>query len=197
MPLRASSHPGSSNSPSCSALAWCSCWPGLSPSGESWKRTRSHGSADTLPLRQLHKGATFCVLTVQWHWRPLSRLHAAVATLQLSIKMRAGPWLVGYSAQVLNIITCVMDTRFLRIYSTFFMPANEWMYPIYDRRICKYLFCIHAKFDKHTSSTYYKPDAQSLKFCCKYQYGIFSQFRIQGFQKLKADWTHPLLVKSL
>ena len=40
MPLRASSHPGSPNSPSCSALAWYSCWPGLSPWGESWKRSR-------------------------------------------------------------------------------------------------------------------------------------------------------------
>ena len=40
MPLRASSHPGSPNCPSCSALAWYSCWPGLSPWGESWKRTR-------------------------------------------------------------------------------------------------------------------------------------------------------------
>ena len=40
MPLRASSHPGGPNSPSCSALAWYSCWPGLSPWGESWKRTR-------------------------------------------------------------------------------------------------------------------------------------------------------------
>ena len=40
MPLRASSHPGSPNSPSCSALAWYSCWPGLSPWGKSWKRTR-------------------------------------------------------------------------------------------------------------------------------------------------------------
>ena len=40
MPLRASLHPGSPNSPSCSALAWYSCWPGLSPWGESWKRIR-------------------------------------------------------------------------------------------------------------------------------------------------------------
>ena len=39
MPLRASSHPGSPNSPSCSALAWYSCWPGLSPWGESGDRT--------------------------------------------------------------------------------------------------------------------------------------------------------------
>ena len=40
MPLRASSHPGNPNCPSCSALACYSCWPGLSPWGESWKRTR-------------------------------------------------------------------------------------------------------------------------------------------------------------
>ena len=40
MPLRASSHPGSPNSLSCSALAWYSYWPGLSPWGESWKRTQ-------------------------------------------------------------------------------------------------------------------------------------------------------------
>ena len=40
MPLRASLHPGSPISPSCSALAWYSCWLGLSPWGESWKRTR-------------------------------------------------------------------------------------------------------------------------------------------------------------
>ena len=48
MPLRASSHPGIPNCPSCSAFAW----PGLSPSGGSGKRNpgRSHGCA--LPLRQ-------------------------------------------------------------------------------------------------------------------------------------------------
>ena len=40
MPLRASLHPGSPNYPSCSALAWYSCWSALSPWGESWKRTR-------------------------------------------------------------------------------------------------------------------------------------------------------------
>ena len=51
MPLRASSHPGSPNSPSCSALAWYSCWPGLSPWGESWKRTRV---ARTAALTRYH-----------------------------------------------------------------------------------------------------------------------------------------------
>ena len=38
-PLRASSHSGSPNCPSCSALAWYSCWPWLSPWGESGERT--------------------------------------------------------------------------------------------------------------------------------------------------------------
>ena len=57
MPLRASSHPGSPNSPSCSALAWYSCWPGLSPWGESWHesgslaRQRWHAAATPLSQR--------------------------------------------------------------------------------------------------------------------------------------------------
>ena len=38
MPLRASSHPGSPNCPSCSALAWHSCLLGLFPWGRSGKR---------------------------------------------------------------------------------------------------------------------------------------------------------------
>ena len=47
MPLRTSSHPGNPNS-SCSALAWYSYWTGLSPWGESWKRTRvAHTAALT------------------------------------------------------------------------------------------------------------------------------------------------------
>ena len=40
MPLRASSHLGSPNSPSYPALAWYSCWLGLSPWDESVKWTR-------------------------------------------------------------------------------------------------------------------------------------------------------------
>ena len=40
MPLRASSHRGSPNSPRCSALAWYRCWLGLFPWVESGKQTR-------------------------------------------------------------------------------------------------------------------------------------------------------------
>ena len=47
------------------------------------------------------------------------------------------------------------------------MATNKWMHPNYDCRICKNLFCIHAKFCKHISPSYHKPHAQSLKFCCR------------------------------
>ena len=39
MPITASSHLGSPDYPSCSALAWYSCWPGLFPWGGFGKRT--------------------------------------------------------------------------------------------------------------------------------------------------------------
>ena len=52
------------------------------------------------------------------------------------------------------------------------------------RSICNYLFCIHAKFYKHISPSYYKPDAQSLKFCWRCSCWIFSQFSIQRFHNL-------------
>ena len=68
MPLRASSHPGSPNSPSCSALAWYSCWPGLSPWGESWNRTRVARTAaltryryTTQPTNTLHQRYCICI----------------------------------------------------------------------------------------------------------------------------------------
>ena len=51
MPLRASSHPGSPNSPSCSALAWYSCWSGLSPWGESGNRTPAARTAALIRYR--------------------------------------------------------------------------------------------------------------------------------------------------
>ena len=65
MPFRASPHPGSPNSPSCSAIAWYSCWPGLSPWGESgteprplarqrWHATATPLSQLAMPLSQLH-----------------------------------------------------------------------------------------------------------------------------------------------
>ena len=62
MSLRASSHPGSPNSPSCSALAWYSCWPGLSPWGESWKRTRV---ARTAALTR-YRYATQPTVSLEW-----------------------------------------------------------------------------------------------------------------------------------
>ena len=79
----------------------------------------------------------------------------------------------------------------------FFMATCEWLHPKYVCRICNHLFCIHAKFYKHISPSYYKPDAQSLKFYWRCSYWIFSQFSIQGFHNLLVDWTQPLLVISL
>ena len=66
----------------------------------------------------------------------------------------------------------------------FFMATYEWMHPKYVCRICNYLFRIHAKFYKHISPSYFKPDAQSLKFCWRCSYWIFSQFSIQWFHNL-------------
>ena len=66
----------------------------------------------------------------------------------------------------------------------FFMATYEWMHPKYVCRICNYLFCIHAEFYKHVSPSYYKPDAQSLKFCWRCWYWNFSQFSIQWFHNL-------------
>ena len=66
----------------------------------------------------------------------------------------------------------------------FFMATYEWMHPKYVCRTCNYLFCIHAKFYKHISPSYCKPDAQSLKFYWRCSYWIFSQFSIQGFHNL-------------
>ena len=37
----------------------------------------------------------------------------------------------------------------------FFMATYEWMHPKYVCRICSYLFCIHAKFYKHVSHSYF------------------------------------------
>ena len=64
MPLRASSHPGSPNSPSCSALAWYSCWPGLSPWGESWKRTRVARTAALTRYRYATQPTNVYVTTI-------------------------------------------------------------------------------------------------------------------------------------
>ena len=66
MPLRASSHPGSPNPPSWSA--WYSCWPGLSPWGESGEH-RWH-TTDT-PLSQLYSRKYACRWTLYWHGQVL------------------------------------------------------------------------------------------------------------------------------
>ena len=67
----------------------------------------------------------------------------------------------------------------------FFMATYEWMHPKYYCRICKYLFCICAKFNKHIRPSYYKSDVKSLTFCWRCSYWIFSQFSIQGFTNFK------------
>ena len=41
----------------------------------------------------------------------------------------------------------------------FFMATYKWMHPKYVCRISNYLFCIHAKFYKDISPSYFKPDA--------------------------------------
>ena len=64
------------NSPSCSALAWYSCWPGLSPWGESWKRTRVARTAALTRYRyatqptswnECHQGFGWCCKG-EWEW---------------------------------------------------------------------------------------------------------------------------------
>ena len=54
MPLRASSHPGIPNSPSCSALAWFSCWPGLSPWGSGTHFREEITVGDALVIFAIH-----------------------------------------------------------------------------------------------------------------------------------------------
>ena len=125
------------------------------------------------------------------HCLPLTRCRASLAVLQLSIiRLLEYDWLSEYW-RIMNIVTCAIETRFLNIYSTFFIAANELMLPKYDYSICKHLFCIHAKFYKHISPIHYKLDIQSLKFCCKCSYWFFSQFIIQGnHPQLKVDIDH-------
>ena len=69
MPLRASSHPGSPNSPSCSALAWYSCWLGLSPWGESGDRTPTARTAALTRYRYATQPTRSHQFTcnIQWH----------------------------------------------------------------------------------------------------------------------------------
>ena len=132
----------------------------------------------------VHHGAPFCVLTVKRHCLLLTRLprvaggapavnHKATA-IWLALRMLAG-----------NEHCNVCDGKMVsECIFNFFMATYEWMHPNYVCRICNYLFCIHAKFCKHISPSYYKPDAQSLEFCWRCSYWIFSQFSTQGFHNL-------------
>lgn len=108
-----------------------------------------------------------------------------MAALELSIKMHAASWLAGNSFQVVNIVTCTMESRFPNIYSTFFVAANVQTYRKYYCRIHDYLFCIYANLYKHKRPSYYKPDVQSMKLCYRSSNGIFSQFYFHGSGKYK------------
>ena len=128
--------------------------------------------------------APFCVLTVKRHCLPLTRLprvaggapavnHKATA-IWLALRILAG-----------NEHCNVCDGNMVSEYIfNFYMATYEWMYPKYVCRICNYLFCIHAKFYKYISPSYYKPDTQSLKFYWRCSYWIFPQFSIQRFHNL-------------
>ena len=136
-----------------------------------------------LPI-YVHRGAPFCISTVKRHCLPLTRLprvtggapdvnHKATA-IWLALRILAG-----------NEHCNMCDGNPVSEYIfNFFMATYEWMHPKYGCRICKYLFCIHAKFYKHISPSYYKPDVQSLIFCWRCSYWIFSHFSVEGFHKL-------------
>ena len=120
----------------------------------------------------VHHGAPFCVLMVKRHCLPLTLLprvaggapavnHKATA-IWLALRILAG-----------NEHCNVRDGNMVSEYIfNFFMATYEWMHPKYVCRICNYLFCIHVKFYKHISPSYFKPDAQSLKFCWRCSYWI-------------------------
>ena len=127
----------------------------------------------------VHHGAPFWALTVKRHCLVLTRLPRFAGSAPVVNHKATAIWLaLRLSAGNEH---CNM---FLNIYSTLFIAAYESMHPKYDCRICKYLFCIQATFYKHISPSYYKPDVQNLKFCCRSSNWIFSQFSIQGYHKL-------------
>ena len=135
-------------------------------------------------VAHLHHGAPFCVLTVKRHCLPLTRLPrvagGAPAVNHKATAIWLALWILAGNEHC-NVCDGSMVSEYI---FNFFMATYEWMHPKYVCRICNYLFCIHAKFYKHISPSYYKPDAQSLKFCWRCSYWIFSQFSIQGFHNL-------------
>ena len=122
---------------------------------------------------------------VKRHCLPLTRLpritggapavnHKATA-IWLALRILAGNE---------HCITCAMETRFLNIYSTFFMATYQWMHPKYGC-ILKYLFCIHAKFYRHISPSYYKPDVQSLSLSGDVHIGYCHSLIFKDFTNFK------------
>ena len=121
----------------------------------------------------VHHGAPFCVLTVKRHCLPLTRLprvaggapavnHKATA-IWLALRIFAG-----------NEHCNVCDGNIVSEYVfNFFMATYEWMHPKYLCRIFNYLFCIHAKFYKHISSSYYKSDAKVWNLAGDVHIGFF------------------------
>ena len=127
----------------------------------------------TIMLRiYVHHGAPFCVLTVKRHCLPLTRLPRVAGGAPAVNHKATAIWLAlrilaGY--EHCNVCDGNMVSEYI---FNFFMATYEWMHPKYVCRICNYLFCIHAKFYKHISPSYYKPDAQSMKFYWRCSYWI-------------------------
>ena len=139
----------------------------------------------TIMLRiYVHHGAPFCVLTVKRHCLPLTRLPRVAGGAPAVNDKATAIWL-AFRILAGNEHCNLCDGNMVSEYIfNFFMATYEWMHPKYVCRICNYLFCIHAKLYKHFSPSYYKPDAQSLKFYWRCSYWIFSQFSIQRFHNL-------------
>ena len=132
----------------------------------------------------VHHGAPFCVFTVKRHCLPLTRLPrvagGAPAVNHKATAIRLALWILAGNEHC-NVCDGNVVSEYI---FNFCMATYEWMHSKYICRICNYLFCIHAKDYKHISPSYFKPDAQSLKFCWRCSYWIFSQFSIQGFYNL-------------
>ena len=132
----------------------------------------------------VHHGAPFCVLTVKQHCLPLTRPPRIAGSAPPVNHKATAIWLALWVLAGDEHWNMCDEYPVSEYIFNFFMATYEWMHPKYDCRICKYLFCIHARFYKHISPSYYKPDVQSLKFCWRCLSWIFSQFSIQGFHKL-------------
>ena len=139
---------------------------------------------------------TFWVLTAKRHSIPLMRLPRVAGGAPAANHKATAIWL---APRILagNEHCNVRWKPVSEYISSFFIATYECMHPKCGCRICKYLSCIYAKFYKHIGPSYYKPDVQSLQFCWKCSYWIFSLFRIQGFHKLYMYSTQPILVISL